>query len=72
MFTFAKITAIIRSVVTNSGLGGGAGSNRDLFCIVITKAIKMCLMFLHHVNNTEHNLKQNIYIAMEVISIIPP
>ena len=28
-------------------------------------------MFLHHVNNVEHNLKQNTYTAMEVDSLIP-
>ena len=26
------------------------------------------ILFLHHVNNTEDNLKQNIYTGMEVIS----
>ena len=29
-------------------------------------------MFLHHVNNIEHNIKQNIYTGLEVISLIPP
>ena len=28
-------------------------------------------MFLHCVNNIEHNIKQNIYTGMEVISLIP-
>ena len=26
-------------------------------------------MFLHRVNNVEHNVKQNIYTGMEVISL---
>ena len=29
-------------------------------------------MFVHRVNNIELNIKQNIYIGMEVISLIPP
>ena len=29
------------------------------------------LMFLHQVNNIEHNIKQNIYTGVEVISLIP-
>ena len=29
-------------------------------------------MFLQHVNNIEHNIKQNIYTGMEAISVIPP
>ena len=63
-----SILCVIRGVATNSGLGGGASSNRDLFCIVSTKS----LMFLHHVNNIEHNLKRNIHTGIEVISLIPP
>ena len=31
----------------------GPGPNRNLFCIVSTKAVEKGL-FLHHVNNTEH------------------
>ena len=30
------------------------------------------LMVLHHVNNIEHNLKQNNYTDMEVITLVPP
>ena len=29
-------------------------------------------MSLHLVNNIEHNIKQNIYTGMEVISLMPP
>ena len=29
-------------------------------------------MFLHRVNNIEHNIKPNIYTGMEEISVIPP
>ena len=29
-------------------------------------------MLLHHVDNIEHKLKQNIYTGMEEISLIPP
>ena len=30
------------------------------------------LIFLHRVNNTEHNIKQNNYTGLKVISVIPP
>ena len=50
---------------------GGADSNQDLFCIVSTNVVEKSLMFLHHVNNIEDNIKQNIYTGMEVISLIP-
>ena len=33
---------------------------------------KTALMFLDHINNTEHNLKQIIYTGMGVIPLIPP
>ena len=29
-------------------------------------------VFLYHVNNIKHNVKQNIDTDMEVISLIPP
>ena len=55
------------------GGGGGAGSNRDLFCIVQTwYSISGSLKFLHRINNIEHNMKQDIYTEMGVISLIPP
>ena len=53
------------------GGAGGTGPNRDLFCIVSTKAVEKSLL-LHHFNNIEHNLRQNICPDMEVISPIPP
>ena len=53
------------------GGAGGTGPNRDLFCIVSTKAVEKSLL-LHHFNNIEHNLRQNICTDMEVISPIPP
>ena len=49
-----------------------AGSNRDLFCIVSKAMVQKNLMFLHRVNNTENNIKQNIYTGMKVISLIAP
>ena len=66
MHVFFKIEVWHGRIATNSGLGG-RGSNQDLFCIVSTRAIQKSLMFLHHVNNIEHNLKPNIYTGMEVI-----
>ena len=33
---------------------------------------KNALMFLDHVNNTEHNLKQIIYTGMGVMPLTPP
>ena len=56
-----------RGVATNNGR-----SNLDLFCIVSINVVLKSLMFLHCVNNIEHNIKQNIYAGMEVISLIPP
>ena len=32
----------------------------------------MSPMFLHNVNNIEHNLKQDVHTSIEVVSIIPP
>ena len=51
---------------------GGPGSNRDLFCIGSKNVIYKSLMFLRRVNNIEHDIKQNIYAGMEVISLILP
>ena len=48
------------------------GLNWDLFCIVSTNVVQKRLMFLHRVNNIEHNINQNIYTGMMVISLIPP
>ena len=68
----------VRSVATNNGLGRGrgrgtgAGSNQDLFRIVSTNVVYKRLMFLDRVNNIEHDIKQNIYTGIEVISLIPP
>ena len=61
-----------RGVAANDGLGGaGASSNRDLFSVVSTNVVKKSLMFLHRVNNIEHDINQNIYTGMEFISLIP-
>ena len=60
-----------RGVATNSGLEG-SGSNRDLFCIVSTNMVQKSLMFLCRVHNIKHNIKENVYIGVEVISLIPP
>ena len=54
------------------GWGAGASSNRDLFCIISTNVVLKSLMFLHRVNNIEHNIKQNICTGMQVIFLIPP
>ena len=63
---------VFRGVATNIVLGGrGAGSNWDLFCIVSTNMVSKRLMFLHCVNNIEHDIKQSVYTGMEVISLIP-
>ena len=62
--------ANVRGEATNSGLGG-PGSNQDIFCILSKNVVQKTLMFLHSVNNIEHNIKQNIYTGMEVISLIP-
>ena len=61
-----------RGVAANNGLGGGASSNRDLFSVVSTNVVKKSLMFLHRVNNIEHDTKQNIYTGMEFISLLIP
>ena len=63
-----------RSIATNSGHGYGGGGRFKWgpFCIVSTKVVQKSLMLLHHVNNIEHNLKQNIYTCMEVISLTLP
>ena len=41
---------------------GGPGWNWDIFYIVSTNLVWKSLIFLHPVNNIEHNIKQNIYI----------
>ena len=51
---------------------GGPGSNWDLFCIGSKNVIYKSLMFLRRVNNIGHNIKQNVYNGMEVISLILP
>ena len=57
-------------VATNSGLGvrGRFKSGRFLYRGTWHKTV---LMFLHRVNNIEHNKKENIYTGTEVISHIP-
>ena len=62
--------ADVRGEATNRGLGG-PGSNRDLFCIVSKSVASKSLIFFHRVNNIEHNIKQNIYTGMDVISLMP-
>ena len=42
------------------------------FCIVSANVVQKGLMFLHRVNNIEHNIKQNIYTGMERTFLIPP
>ena len=63
-----------KGVAANSGLREevGAGSYRDLFCIVSRNVLQKSIMFPHHVNNIEHNIKQIIYTGMELISFIAP
>ena len=73
---FSKLTNLHsnlnKGVATNSGLWG-PGSNRNFFlAFVSTNVVQKRLMFLHPVNSTEHNIKQNVYTSMEVISVIPP
>ena len=55
-----------RGVATNRGLGKPWSKITGSFCIVKTNKT---LMFLHRVNNVEHNIKQNIYTGMEVICL---
>ena len=61
-------------VATNSGLGGGDGQVQieTFFCIGRTNVVQKSLMLLYCVNNIKHNIKQDIYTGMEVISPIPP
>ena len=61
-----------RGVATNNGQGrwgGGGGRTFKLgpFCIISTNVVQKSLMSLHHLNNIEHNIKQNIYTGIEVI-----
>ena len=58
-----------RGVAKISGVGGPI-SNRDLSCIVSTNVEKS--LFLHRVDNVEHNIKQSVYTGMEVIFLISP
>ena len=65
-------------VATNNGLGrGGEGGGEGRFkpepCLYVrTSMVQKRLMFLHPVNNIGHDIKQNIYTGMVVISFIPP
>ena len=52
--------------------GGRGRFKLGPFLYTSAKAMQKSLMFLHHANNIEHNLKQNIYTGMEVISFLPP
>ena len=72
---FCRKDFLFRGEATNGELGeggGGACSNRNLFCIIATDVVQKSLMFLHRVNNIENNIKQNIYTDMKVISLIAP
>ena len=57
----------------NNGLDGGdgGGSIGTFFVLQVQTWSKRVLMFLHRVNNTEHNIKQNICTGIDVISLIP-
>ena len=55
-------TELLQGVATNNGLWGPGSSS----CIISTKVVYKSLMFLHRVNNIEHNIKQNIYNGIEV------
>ena len=75
-----KIKLIMRSkfmsstdregVATNSGLGGSRFKSGPFLYCKYERAIKESN--LHRFNSTEHNIKQNIYTGMEVISLMPP
>ena len=54
-------TYLHRGLAANSGLAG----------ISFKSGSFLRVMFLHHVNDMEHDLKQNIYAGMEPISRIP-
>ena len=62
---------IFRVAGTNIGLGE-AGLKLGSFMYRKSEGGVKDLMVLHHVNNIEHNLKQNNYTDMEVISLVPP
>ena len=66
-----RLRTPLLGVATNNGLGDeGDRLKWDLFCSVSTNVVKKSLMFLHHVNNIERNIK-HIYTRMGVISLIP-
>ena len=62
---------IILSGVTNRGLDGVMFNSGPFLYCKYERGIKN-LIFLHRVNNTEHNIKQNNYTGLKVISLIPP
>ena len=61
----------LKGVDTNNG-SVEARCKLGLFYIVCTNMVYKTLVFLHRINNTEHNIKQNIYPGMEVICLIRP
>ena len=60
-----------KGLATNSRLGDQLQIG-TFFCIVSANVVKKSLMFLHRVNNIEHNIKQNVYTGMKVISLRLP
>lgn len=60
---------IFRGAATNIGLGE-AGLKLGSFLHRKYEGGVKDLMVLHHGNNIEHNLKQNKYTDMEVISLV--
>ena len=71
LILFMKKIKHFRGVSRNSGLGGARFKSGPFLYHSDEGDIKS-LMFLYHVINIEHNLKQNIYTGMEVISLLPP
>ena len=67
----SKMLVELNGVDTNNG-SVEARCKLGLFYIVCTNMVYKTLVFLHRINNTEHNIKQNIYPGMEVICLIRP
>ena len=70
-FILYNRTLSYRGVATNNGLGRARFKSGPFLYREYKRVIKVS-MFLHRVNNIEHDIKQNIYTDIEVISSIPP
>ena len=69
-----EVRTPMRNVATNNGLSGGRGGRFRLGPFLYRKCKRGIKVFnvFYCANNKEHNIKQNIFTGIKIISVAPP